>query len=318
MSDTVILVNPRAGSGRAAAVWERARAAVPAAAAARLVLAGDPETAARQLDDALAEGNTPRRLIAVGGDGTVHLAANRLVADGLTDRVALGMVAAGTGSDLAKTLGLPMAPGPALDHALHADPRPMDLLRVTVEGTKAGEGADGTAAAPSRVVLNVASAGISGGVARRINAMPVRRPTVYLTEALRAVVRYRAFHGRVTVDGEVFHDDGIYLLAVANGPSFGKGMKVAPEAKVDDGLADVVVVKSLPAWRVPLELPRLYLGNLLASSKVIWCRGRRVRLDPAGEAPSSGAVPPLEIDGETLPGAATDFEILPGALLFLR
>jgi diacylglycerol kinase (ATP) len=179
----------------------------------------------------------------------------------------------------------------------------MDLLRVRV-----GEGED----AVSRVVLNVASAGISGGVARRINAMPVRRPTVYLTEALRAVVRYRPFAGRVTVDGELFHDGGIYLLAVANGPSFGKGMKVAPQARVDDGQADVVVVKALPAWRVPFELPRLYLGNLLSSSKVAWCRGRRVSLEPAG------VVPPLEIDGETLPGAATDFEILPGVLRFLR
>ena len=296
---TVILVNPRAGSGRAAAVWERLRLAVPGAADARVVLAGDPETAARQLDAVLADDGGCRRLIAVGGDGTLHLAANRLVDDGVAGRVALGMVPAGTGSDLARTLGLPLAPEAALAHALGVEPRPMDLLRVETGGV-------------SRVVLNVASAGISGLVAEKVNARPVKGATVYLTGALSAVARYTPFPGRVTVDGELFYEGGVYILAVANGPSFGKGMRVAPEASVDDGLADVVVVEAMPRWRVPIRLPRLYLGNLLSSPAVRWCRGRRVALTPGA------GVPPLEVDGETLPGGETDFEILPGGLLFLR
>ena len=79
-----------------------------------------------------------------------------------------------------------------------------------------------------------------------------------------------------------------------------------------NGLADVVVVEAMPRWRVPIRLPRLYLGNLLSSPAVRWCRGRRVALTPGA------GVPPLEVDGETLPGGETDFEILPGGLLFLR
>lgn len=300
---TVILVNPRAGSGRAAAVWERLRLSLPAGCKPRVVLAGDPTSAAQQLDEALAEEEGCRRLIAVGGDGTLHLAANRLVDHGVTDRVALGMVPAGTGSDLARTLGLPKRPDEALTHALTVEPRSMDLLRVTT----AGDGIEGT-----RVVLNVASAGISGVVAGRVNSRPVKGATVYLTAALAALASYVPFRARVTVDGESFYDGGIYMLAVANGPSFGKGMRVAPEASVDDGLADVVVIEAMPRWRVPFRLPRLYLGNVLTSPAVRWCRGRRVELTPAE------AMPPLEIDGETLEAGDTRFEILPAALRFLR
>lgn len=292
------MVNPRAGSGKAVGVWERVRREVPAVEGARVVLADDPGAAGRQLDEALAD-PAVRRLIAVGGDGSVHLAVNRLVAQGLTDRVAVGMVPAGTGSDLAKTLGLSADPAQALRRALEAEPRRMDLLRVESGGER-------------RVVLNVASAGISGPVAQRVNARVVRRSTVYLTEALRAVVTFRPFRGRVTVDGEELYDGAMYLLAVANGPTFGKGMQVAPEADIADGLADVVVVRGMPRWAVPFRLPRLYLGNILGSRAVTWRRGRRVHLDPRDP------LPPLEVDGDTIAAAETDFEILPGKLAFLR
>lgn len=304
MSETVILVNPRAGSGRAAKLWERLRLGGAVPPEARVVLAGDPESAARQLDEAL-HGNPPVvRLVAVGGDGTIHLAANRLVADGLADRVALGMVPAGTGSDLARTLGLPRKAEAALAHACSVEPRPMDLVEME---TRTPTGLD------RRVVLNVASAGISGVVARRINARPTKGATVYLTGALAAVATYRPFRGRVTVDGESMYEGGLYLLAVANGPSFGKGMRVAPRALVDDGLADVVVIRDMPRWRVPLRLPRLYLGNLLGSSAVDWRRGREVRLE------AEGPIPPLEVDGETVeaePSPDVVFRLLPGALRF--
>lgn len=300
MRDVVIVVNPRAGSGRAVAVWERVRREVPQAEGARLVLADDPAVAAAQLDAALTADDPPaRRLIAIGGDGTMHLAANRLVADGLADRVALGMVPGGTGSDLASTMGLPHDPAAALRRALEVEPRSMDLLRVETGGER-------------RVVLNVASAGISGPVAQRVNAMAVRRPTVYLTEALRAVATFRPFRGRVIVDGEEFYDGAMYLLAVANAPVFGKGMKVAPKASVTDGQADVVVIKGMPRWAVPFRLPRLYLGNLLGSRAVIWRRGRRVRLEPRDP------LPPLEVDGDTIAAHDTDFELLPRALHFLH
>jgi diacylglycerol kinase (ATP) len=302
MKDTVFFVNPRAGSGKGAEAWEGLRRALGLAERAVVILADDARAAGRQLDEALARRDpAPRRVIAVGGDGTAHLAANRLVAGPRRAEVALGFVAAGTGSDLARNLGLPREPRAALDHALASEPTPLDLVRVTC-----GE--------ERRVVLNVASAGISGRVAERVNALTRRGGLSYLSTTLGALRSYRPFAARLVVDGETWYQGGVYLLAVANGSSFGKGMRVAPAAVPDDGLADVVLVRPIRGALVPFKLPRLYTGGALAIREVIWKRARRVRLEPAAGAD----IGCLEIDGETIPGGAADFELLPGALPFLR
>jgi diacylglycerol kinase family enzyme len=87
---------------------------------------------------------------------------------------------------------------------------------------------------------------------------------------------------------------------------------VAPEALVDDGLADVVVVGAMPRWRVPLELPRLFTGSILRARPVVWRRGPRVRLHP--EDPR----PPRALDGATLPAGPAEYEQGPGGLMVLR
>jgi len=289
------VVNPLAGSGRAGAAWGRLRArAEELAPGAAVVRAEAPGAAARELDGLLAAGGV-ERVVAVGGDGTVHFAVNRLRASGRLGETALGVVPAGTGSDLARTLGLPLRPGEALETALGPATRRIDLLEVAT-------------AAGVRLALNVASVGISGLVAGRVNLRRRRRPTVYLTATLRALVRYRPFWGRVVCDGETWHEGGVFLLAVANGPSFGRGMRVAPEAVVDDGLADVVVLRPMPRWQVPFRLPRLYTGTVLESPVATWCRARTVRLE------TDDPLPPFELDGETVPGGPAAFTVLPGAL----
>lgn len=300
LEQSVFFVNPRAGSGRAARVWEELRVRHRLAERATVVMADDAAAAAAQLDAVLARAVAPpRRVIAVGGDGTAHVAANRLVASPRREELALGFVAGGTGSDLAANLGLPKRPEAALARALAAAPSPIDFVRVT-------------AGAERRVVLNVASAGLSGLVAGRVNARAKRGAGVYLAVTLGALAAYRPFRAAVEVDGEPWFAGEIYLLAVANGRSFGKGMQVAPEARVDDGLADVVLVRAMPAWRVPLELPRLFTGKLLAAKPVLWRRGRRVRLLP--ESP----LPPLEVDGETIPAGPAEYELVAGGIAMLR
>lgn len=295
------VVNPRAASGHAGEIWRALSAGERRLAGSRVVSAAAPAEAARAIDDALAAGL--RRLIVVGGDGSLHLAANRLLAAGRGGEVELALVPVGTGSDFARTLRLPREPRAALALAMDSPARPLDALRVTTAGA-------GGAPAVTRYALNVASAGISGLVDELVNAQGVRGSTAFLTATLTALRRYRPFPARVEADGEPWHDGGVFLLAVANGRSFGKGMRIAPRAEVDDGFADLVLVRPLPGWQVPLQLPRLYLGRHLGSPYVDWRRARRVRLEPVGP------LPPFDVDGETLPSGAASFELLPGALRF--
>ncbi len=301
MDDTLVLVNPRAGSGRAARTWRELRERPEVAAGCRVVEAPDAAAARDVLDAALSgeAGGRPRRVVAVGGDGTAHLAANRIHAAGCGARVALGMVPAGTGSDLARNLGLPADPAAALGIAVRGVPSPVDLIEVRAPGE-------------TRVVLNVASAGISGIVTERVNARSRRGHLTYLAATLGALRAFRPFRARVAVDGEPWMEGEVFLLAVANGASFGKGMRVAPRATMTDGFADVVLARPIPWALVPLKLPRLYTGSVLAIREVSWRRGREVTLEPGGP------LPPLELDGETIASGPTRFTVLPGALLFQR
>ncbi len=292
--EPLFLMNPKAGSGRAGKVWQELR--VPGGA--RTITAADPAVAARELTQALAD-ELPERLVVVGGDGSVHLAVNTLFQTGTQDRVALGLVPAGTGSDLARTLGLPREPRLALERALTAAPWPLDALAIQVNGRE------------PHWALNVASAGISGLVDELVNAQPVRGTTAFLTATLKALRLYRPFAGRIELDGEPWYDGEVFVLAIANGRSFGKGMQVAPRAEVDDGLADVVLVRPMPRWQIPLRMPRIYLGTHLSQPSVAWRRARRVRLEPAGP------LPPFDVDGELLASGAATFEMLPGAVRFL-
>jgi diacylglycerol kinase family enzyme len=114
------------------------------------------------------------------------------------------------------------------------------------------------------------------------------------------------------VDGEPFYHGPAFLWAAANGPTFGKGMRVAPPARLDDGLVDVVVVGDLPRWILPLRLPQLLLGRHLGKPKVHYRQARRVTWEPL--AP----FPPFELDGETMPCAAADLLVHPGGLRVLR
>jgi len=238
------------------------------------------------------------RLLVVGGDGTLHRSVNLLDAAGALPELPLALLPIGTGCDFARSVALPPRPRAVIARLLAARPRAIDLLEVGP-------------AAQRRLAVNVASAGISGLVDELVNGKPQRGALAFFAATLRALARFRAVPCRVAVDGEPWHEGATYLLAVANGTSFGKGMRIAPAARLDDGLADVVLVRGAARWQLPFQLPRLYLGTHLSAPFVAFRRAREVRLEPL--AP----LPPLDLDGETAPAGAATFRVLPGRLRLL-
>jgi diacylglycerol kinase (ATP) len=293
----VAIVNPAAGGGRAGSIWEELRRNDARLDHAEVVCA-DGVDRTREAVGALLDRGADR-LIVIGGDGSLHLVGNLILERGLGRSVSIGLVPVGTGSDLARTLGIPKDRRQALDRILGAQPRPLDALRLTTD--------DGR----RRFVLNVASAGISGPVDEAVNAIPGRGQAAYLLATLGALRRYRPARCRVIVDGELWHEGELLLVAVANGMSFGRGMKIAPRARVDDGEADVVLIRPVATWQLMFRLPQIYLGTHLDSPLVRWGRCRTVRLEPLGE------IPPFDLDGEVFPSAAAEIELLPAAWNFL-
>jgi len=291
MSATLVLVNPAAGGGRAGRFWARLAPLAGALAPVEVASVADAAGSRRAVEEALARGC--RRVVAVGGDGTTHLVANVLLAAG--GEVTLGVVPAGTGSDLARALAIPRDPAAALRRALLGPPVALDAGW--------GEGESG-----GFWFVNIASAGVGGLVDERVNALPRRGRTAFLCATLQALRRYRCVPVRVEADSESWYEGPLFLLAVANGTTFGKGMRIAPGARPDDGLFDVVLVGEVAGLELLRRLPQVYLGRHLAARPVRFRRARTVRLEPL--AP----LPPFDVDGETYASGAVTFSVRPGAL----
>ncbi len=181
----------------------------------------------------------------VGGDGMVHLGANALAGSDIP----LGVVASGTGNDVARTLGLPRKnPEAAVDHllsALAAPPRYMDLGLVHCGGT-------------SSYFAAVLSAGLDAVVTERANSWSwPKGPNRYNGAILRELATFRPHSYSVTLGGKTKELDAV-LISVANGQSMGGGMKIAPEARYDDGELDLVIVSPLSRLRFLAVFPKVF------------------------------------------------------------
>ena len=249
-----------------------------------------------------------RFVIACGGDGTVSEVANGLLRSGADAE--LGLLPSGTGGDFRRTLGVP-ARVPDAARALRVGrTRALDAGRVTFVGEGGGE--------ESRYFLNVASFGMGGDVIRRVKGqawLGAAGPRLlggrlaFAAAAAQSAVAFERPAVRVRLDEGEESQLSVANFAVANARFFGGGMKIAPEAKLDDGLFDVVAVGNMDALTIFRNSYRLYLGTHLGLRDVRHARARRVSARAAG-----GGEVRLEVDGELAGRLPAVFEILPGAL----
>ncbi|HEY7989625.1 MAG TPA: YegS/Rv2252/BmrU family lipid kinase [Lapillicoccus sp.] len=286
-----LLTNPTAGRGRGAAYGAQTAAALRAAGHEVVDLSGpDEATAARQARGAL-DAYRVDVLTVVGGDGMVHLGANLCA----TRATPLAVVAAGTGNDNARELGLPVRdPLGAAALVTAGRTRTVDLGRCV---TSAGE---------TRWWVGVLGGGFDSVVNERAARMRwPRGPMRYNVAVARELPVFRPIPYVVTVDGERTATDAM-LVAVANGPSFGGGMRVAPDASYDDGLLDVVILHRVSRAEFVRVFPTVFKGTHVRHPRVEVVRGRRIRLEARGIV--------TQADGERFEPLPLDLEVVPGAL----
>jgi YegS/Rv2252/BmrU family lipid kinase len=293
---TAFLVNPASDGGATGKRWpEIARRAADRGLTGDAFLSERPEHLAELAREAAVGG--ARLIVAVGGDGTVNEVVNGIAG---VDDVELAVVHRGTGGDFVRTFDIPHSLDGALDVATANTTRQIDLGRATYHSWAGPEA--------TQWFANVASAGMSGAVAKRVNetGKALGGKASYAWSTVAVFARWKNVELTVTVDGEK-RGGPMYDVMVANGRFLAGGMKMTPDAEPDDGLFDVLLIGDVTKRDLVVTLPKIYRGTHLPHPKAELLRGARVSI----ESP----IPlPVQLDGEQPGTTPVTFEVVPRAL----
>ena len=286
----VIIANPRAGGGRARDV---AIAAQNSLSESGIQVTLHLSTTREQLrtETAHACESKPAVVLACGGDGTVH----DVLQSTIPTNTPLGVIPAGTGNDIARSLGLPGKTNQKFFQKLaysihHHDFESIDASQITVEGNQQWS-------------LGVISAGLDSDVNERANRMTHFRGTTRYTLALLAELRAFPLHNyTVTIDSTKRTGSAI-LIAVGNGGQYGGGMKICPQADMTDGLLDITWVDPAPRRTVLRLFPLIYSGRHVNSPLVHTYRGSEISI----ESPDSM----IYADGERIGPTPALIQVVP-------
>ena len=239
------------------------------------------------------------RIFALGGDGTFQQLANAI---GVGQNIVLGVLPAGGGNDLAQALGLPLDPVLAAKLLLDGEVRLVDAARV-----RTSDGNERLYLGGGGVGLDAAAAQFAGGVYRNLRGRPR-----YLLSMIRALIGFHALQIHASIESEksIEWRSDAFVVGVLNTPSYGAGLRLAPEAKLDDGLLDLVLVGNLTLLQVLRVLPRVITHGELRTNRVRRQTFRRVRIETKTPAKFHG-------DGEILGWTPVEIEVVPGAIHML-
>ncbi|MGH3016857.1 MAG: diacylglycerol/lipid kinase family protein [Gaiellaceae bacterium] len=292
----MFLVNPASAGGSTGSRWpEIARRAAEAGLEGDALFSEEPghlRDLACQVAAAGAE-----LLVAVGGDGTVNEVVNGLVA--AEGQAELAVIPRGTGVDFVRSFEIPTKLDDAFSVVLAGRSRPIDLGRATYRSWS-GE-------TETLYFANVASAGMSGAIAKRVNESKSRLAKAsYFFATFSVFARWQTGEVRVSVDDEI-RGGRMRDVIIANCRYFGGGMKICPEAEPDDGVLDALLIGDITKTDLALTLPKIYRGTHLPHPKAELLRGQVVSVD--------ARLPlPIQLDGEQPGTTPVRFEVVPRAI----
>lgn len=296
MTDSLIIANPSSGGGRAKRLWCHLEPYLK-----EKVGSFDIRWTEKR-GDALQYASLSKRyrlVIACGGDGTLHEVANGLMKLP-TPRPLLGFLSLGTGGDFIRSLKIPSNPFRQIDLLAQRNETEIDLAEIEFETDHGRE---------TRFFLNIADAGLGADVLGRLKKARnlLGRKLSYLLATIQSYALRQPFDAQIILDGKVEEKKQLILAAVANGRFFGGGMQIAPQANLQDGCFEIILVKDLKVIWLPLSLPFLYTKRLHWLPQVEVRRAKKVELISKKEIF-------LDIDGELIGKLPASLQIRPRAL----
>jgi diacylglycerol kinase (ATP) len=291
IGEICVILNPCAGSIRELDNLVERIARLPRAEIHLTTKAG---SAARLARTALRNGC--KMIVAAGGDGTLNEVVN-----GIREKAgetSVGLIPLGTGNDFARTLGLPTDLDEALDVLRAGQTRAIDLVRVTSDEV--------------RYFVNVSAGGFSGLVDEKLTPEMKKTwgPLAYLRSAAAALSELRAYRTTLAFDETESLTLQLYNVVIANGRYVAGGRLIAPEASLDDGLLDIILIQERSAPELALLAAQVALGAHLSSEAIVFRRAAKLTVN---SKPGMW----FNVDGELVGNEPARFEILPRALRFV-
>ena len=283
-----VILNPHAGT---AAQIENSLELLGPHTLLQTKQAGDATRFARRAID---EGYT--RVIAAGGDGTLNEVVNGLAAD--FNRAELGLIPLGTANDFARSADIPADIAKAVDLLKSGQSRPLDVVKLTI-----GE-------PPTvRYFLNVSAGGFSTIVDEKLDKASKERwgTLSYAWSAVKALPELQPYRVRVAFDSESPEAFVAYNIVVANARYVGGNIPVAPRARLDDGLLDVLLFHAVPLSRLVTLVPKAVVGQHSEDDDVLYRQARRIEL-------TSEPHLDMNADGEVVGATPAVYEVMPQAL----
>jgi YegS/Rv2252/BmrU family lipid kinase len=244
-----------------------------------------------------------RKIVVVGGDGTVNEVVNGLFIQkqAPAHEVTLSVIPVGTGNDWVRMLGIPRTYSDAVHSICREQTILQDVVKITFEEARVKQ---------TRYMANVSGIGFDAMANRSFNRLKEAGRTgtwLYLSSVLLTLFRYRSKHFVAKVDGKDFFDGRLFSGAIGVGKYNGGGMLQMPAAVVDDGLMDVTLIRKMNLYRFFTNVQRLYNGTIYNFYKVKATQGKNVFITSYPQSP-------IEIDGEACGYSPFTFELVPKSI----
>jgi diacylglycerol kinase (ATP) len=296
----LILANPTAGGGRGREALPRLKAfALKTPWSAEFRSAESSAEFAQIAREEAAAGR--ERIFALGGDGTFQALLNAVAGN---TNISIGVLPAGGGNDLASALGLPPDPVRAAEMILARG----EAVLLDAARARTADGAERLYMGGGGVGLDAEAALFASGVYRRM-----RGRSRYLLSAIRALGVFRGMRVRVSLEGcEKTSLQGIALvLGILNTPSYGGGLRLAPEARLEDGWLDLVLLENLTMFEIAGILPRMAVSGELRTHRIQRHCVTRARIET--DQPCA-----FHADGEIVGMTPVEIAVVPRAMRVWR
>jgi YegS/Rv2252/BmrU family lipid kinase len=297
----LVIVNPNAGNGRGKKDWEKISDLLTKAGLSFTVRFTERKNHAIEITHK-AIGDGFRKIITVGGDGTLNEVVNGAFMNNSfrTTDIILSMIPVGTGNDWGRMFGIPHDYKKAVQIISENKTLLHDIGLISYFSGREKR---------NRYFINIAGLGFESVVVEKTNLQKDKGhggKLIYFYNLLTSLLAYRNTKAEIIIDDEITHAD-VFSLNVGNGRYCGGGMRQTPRALPDDGLLDVTIINGMGKFEIIRNLKILYDGTILRHPKIDGYKCKHIKV-------SSKAIMLAEADGESLGHTPAEFSIIPEAI----